>query len=293
MMGSVKTGLGILRYFVILLGFIGLFLATVSMARWLLLSCPSLISPEAFYYFWSYTHYLDFDNIYVTYLFETVDRHRRTQKMEYVLPIKSFEKDKYISPYAIFWTREEKMHAYSTTAVLLFEVSIVYIFLAVLKIHAAHVAELEVSQSVRSLHSFVQQGSMDIFRRSQLPFHLAFIDYFSIIYLMIFLLSYHSVYTKRFRSVVCGLIYTHIEESRAMALYHTILVQRQDLFDIRYSLLLDRLAYEDSAEAKADFLFGFGWWERLSGAYDGWMKYLHTNIVARIYEYCALCGDYG
>lgn len=248
---------------------------------------------EAFHYFWSYTHFLDFDNIYITYLFETVDTHRRTNKMEYVLPIKSFEKNTYVSPYTILLTRPEKTHWYNTVSILLYEVSIVYIFISVLKIHATHAAESEVARNVQAMHSFLSEGSIDLFRQSPLMFRLGFINYFSIIYLTVFLLALHSVYTKRFRAVVCGLIYSSIEESRAMALYHTILVQRQDLFDIRCALLQDRLAYADSAETKAEFYFRFGWWRRFSGWSARLGHYVHEKIVARIYEYCALCGDYG
>lgn len=247
-------------------------------------------SADAFHYFWSYTHYLDFDNIYITYLFETVDTHRRTKRMEHVLPIKSFEKDTYVSPYTILMTRSEKTRFYNSNAILLYEVSIVYIFISVLKIHATQAAQSEVTRSVRAVQSFLQDGAMDVFRKSELLCRLGFINYFSVIYATIFFLAFHSVWSTRFRAVVCGLVYPEIEESRAMALYHTILVQRQDLFDIRYALLMDRLAHE---ETKAEFLFRFRWWQRLSGAYLAVVKYLHARIVARVYEYCALCGDYG
>lgn len=219
-----------------------------------------------------------------------MDTHRRTKKMEHVLPIKSFEKDTYVSPYTILMTRPEKTRFYSSNAILLYEVSIVYIFISVLKIHATQAAQAEVTKSVRAMQSFIQDGAMDFFHKTQMLFRLGFINYFSVIYATIFFLAFHSVWCTRFRAVVCGLVYPEIEESRAMALYHTILVQRQDLFDIRYALLMDRLANE---EREAEFLFRFQWWQRLSDAYLAVVKYLHAKIVARVYEYCALCGDYG
>lgn len=78
-----------------------------------------------------------------------------------------------------------------------------------------------------------------------------------------------------------------------MALYHTILVRRQDLFDIRYALLIDRLAYEDANKARNKFYFGFRWWRRLSKWTSGFGRFVEMYIIAIIYEYCALCGDYG
>lgn len=249
--------------------------------------------PDAFHYYWSYTHFLDFDNIYVTYLFEKVDKHRWKKRLEYVLPIKSFEKDTYISPYSALLTKADKATFYNKSAIILYEFTIVHIFMSVLRIHATQAAQMEVARSIKAMYALIEEGSLEIFQITGMITHLGFIEFFTSIYIVIYLLAFHSIFTKRYRPVVCGLRYPQIEESRAMALYHTILVRRQDLFDIRCSLLLDRLAYEESPEAKSNYFLRFNWWKGLSSAYGRMVKYLHAKIITKIYEYCALCGDYG
>lgn len=250
----------------------------------------------SFYYFWSYTHFLDFDNVYITYLFVSVDKHRRSQDMGYVLPIKSFEKNIYVSPYAIQFTKTEKADLFGKAAILIYEFSIVFILISVLKIHAAHANSQEVFRSMTAMKWFLHEGSMDVFKRTaaaSLNQSIGFVDYLPDIYIVIWLLEFHSIYTKRFRSVICGIVYPDIEESRAMALYHTILVRRQDLFDIRYCLLLDRLANDEEMQKHPQYSFGFRWWKALSRAHATVTKFYNGQIKSRIYEYCALCGDYG
>lgn len=213
--------------------------------------------------------------------------------MEFVLPIKSFEKDTYVSPYSILMTRSEKSSFFNDFAMFIYEVSIAYILISVLTLHVAQAADLEQQHHLVAMFELINEGSVELLKKSSLDFRLGYKNYFFAIYSTMFFLVAHSVYTKRFRTVVCGAIYEQIEESRAMALYHTILVQRQDLFDIRYALLQDRLADEEAPETKNGFYFRFNWWRRLSGAYKSIKDALQTGIVDQIYEYCALCGDYG
>lgn len=214
--------------------------------------------------------------------------------MESVLPIKSFEKDTYVSPYSILMTRSEKSSFFNDFAMFIYEVSIAYILISVLTLHVAQAADLEQRRHLVAMYQLINEGSVELFKKSSLDFRLGYKNYFVAIYSTLFFLVAHSVYTKRFRTVVCGAVYEQIEESRAMALYHTILVQRQDLFDIRYALLLDRLADEEAvAETKNGFYFRFNWWRRLSGAYKSIKDALQKGVVGEIYEYCALCGDYG
>ena len=209
--------------------------------------------------------------------------------MEYVLPIKSFEKNTYVSPYSTLLTSSEKTDLSYTLAILLYEVSIVYIFMSVLKLHITNAGELEVKSILEKIESSMDTDSTRMFKSTDLVFHFEFVDFFSLIYIIIFLLAFHAVYTTRFRPVVCGMIYPHIEESRAMALYHTILIQRQDLFDICYSLLLDRLANE----GKEKPMFRFKWWIWSTKLYSRACNSFRRNVLSIIYEGCDLCGDYG
>lgn len=266
----IKKSLGIARFFIVTHGFV---------------SC--------FYYYWSYTHFLDYDNIYITYLFETVDAHRRTKKMKYVLPIKSFEKTVYVHPYTILMTRAEKTAIFFSIGMLLYEVSIIYMLIAIMKMHATQLADNAAIHSIQKMSSFLNEGSVEIFDNIIINYNLEFINYFAWIYIMIFLLAIHQVYTTRFRAVICGMVYPQIEESRGVALYHQIIVKRYDLFHIRHMLLLDRLEYEKKVEKKGEFYFRFEWWKVVTRGWYSVKGYVDRTITSKIYLRCTLCWDYG
>lgn len=268
---AIKQCLGIARYFAIAHGFI-----------------------TSFFYFWSYTHYLDFDNIYITYLFETVDSHRRTKNMKHVLPIKSFEKSAYVHPYTILMTRAEKTALYFTIGMLLYEVSIIYMLIAIMKMHATQVTDKEIVRNIQKMYSFVYEGSVAIFKGSDSIPNLEFINSFGAIYTTIFVLAIHQVYTTRFRAVICGMVYPQIEESRGVALYHQIIVKRQDLFNIRHLLLLDRLEHAEMEEERGgDYYLRFSWWKSLARWLDSVREKFELKVLTKIYICCTLCGDYG
>lgn len=190
-------------------------------------------------------------------------------------------------------TKFEKRKLYSSFAFYFYELTIVVIILSALNLQEAESSKARLTWDMNNLALFVKQGVVSFFKDSTQETISSRSNLLLRIYGFIVLLIFNQIYSRRERSFICGLVYQPIEESKSMALYQTITVKRQELFNTNKIILMDRLNAENLGTSEELSLVRFEWWSKVEATWANIKRIAVDFFIGIIYYTCSLCGDYG
>lgn len=243
-----------------------------------------------FKYYWNYTHFLDFENYYITSMFVMIDKFRKQHEQHHILPIKSFEKEFYIYPTSIFLTRAERQSLINILVLCVYEMLLIFILLSVLNYFTETSQQHKLRWSMMDLKHGFYSHNIKVINLS--PVHD--IDYMTLLYwlyLVILIFVINQIYCDRLMALVCSLVFPMVEESRIMALYHEITFKRQEIFDINMKLLQDEIMNREELEDESPFI-KFRLWNLFKRMMFS-IGRAFIWVLHKLYITCDICKDYG
>ncbi|XP_031765833.2 protein sneaky [Galleria mellonella] len=200
---------------------------------------------------------IEYDNVYITSYFKTIDIRRRTKKKYTLLPLKKMERNKYVDVHSLSYVLTERNVLVTHILKVMLEVitattfvmldRLFYEALDVVRQHAETETSLQGTRDLEIkvegtgvLASMIQKlldglnertpirtfvDTSPCLPRPRLMPHAFFFKIYGG-YLWIILLLYLNPYTLRLRRLICGYFYPRREKQRILHLYNDILKKR-------------------------------------------------------------------